>query len=468
MTPAYPVHAQDAGALRGTVTDDPLDQLLLLGAPYGGPDTAPASSAPPADLTDETPTGTVRAQTIDSQDELILDAGAERAQPIEGLERKAKDNLFEAPGVRVGSFILKPTVEQGITATSNADQTPSGSGALLSETALRLNAVSDWSSHSATIDAYGLYRKTISGEEIDEFAGGIAGALELELGKDYRGLATLGYARRPESATSPVVVVGAAEQPIREILTGSLGLEKDVGKARFAVTGAAEQDRYGDAELESGGVLSQKDRNSTLYSMTLRAGYEISPALTPFIETEIGRRLYELRQDSAGYARSSDLYAARAGLALDLGEKLSGEFKAGWVREEFDDPRLIPISGPTIDGVISWSPVRGTIVDLIGSTTVEETTTAGESGSILYAGALALRREMRSNLTGNAVLGAGWRNYTGSDAHDLILSAEAGLTWWLNRYAGLTGRVRHETLKSNLPDRDSETNSVFLRLKLQR
>ena len=468
MTPAYPVHAQDAGALRGTVTDDPLDQLLLLAAPYGGPDTAPASSAPPADLTDETPTGTVRAQTIDSQDELILDAGAERAQPIEGLDRKPKENLFEAPGVRVGSFILKPTVEQGITATSNADQTPSGSGALLSETALRLNAVSDWSSHSATIDAYGLYRKTISGEEIDEFAGGIAGALELELGKDYRGLATLGYARRPESATSPVVVVGAAEQPIREILTGSLGLEKDVGKARFAATGAAEQDRYGDAELESGGVLSQKDRNSTLYSMTLRAGYEISPALTPFIETEIGRRLYELRQDSAGYARSSDLYAARAGLALDLGEKLSGEFKAGWVREEFDDPRLIPISGPTIDGVISWSPVRGTIVDLIGSTTVEETTTAGESGSILYAGALALRREMRSNLTGNAVLGAGWRNYTGSDAHDLILSAEAGLTWWLNRYAGLTGRVRHETLKSNLPDRDSETNSVFLGLKLQR
>ena len=55
-----------------------------------------------------------------------------------------------------------------------------------------------------------------------------------------------------------------------------------------------------------------------------------------------------------------------------------------------------------------------------------------------------------------------------SDGHDLILSAEAGLTWWLNRYAGLTGRVRHETLKSNLPDRDSETNSVFLGVKLQR
>ena len=123
MTPTFPAHAQDAGALRGTLTDDPLDQLLLLAAPYGdqASDNAPTSRAPTAELTDETPTGTVRAPTIDSQDDSILDAGAERAQAIEGLERQAKENLFEAPGVRVGSFILKPTVEQGVTVTSNAE-----------------------------------------------------------------------------------------------------------------------------------------------------------------------------------------------------------------------------------------------------------------------------------------------------------------------------------------------------------
>jgi hypothetical protein len=66
------------------------------------------------------------------------------------------------------------------------------------------------------------------------------------------------------------------------------------------------------------------------------------------------------------------------------------------------------------------------------------------------------------------VLGAAWRDYVGTDGHDLILNAEAGLTWWLSRYAGLTGRVRHEQVESNLPDRDSKTNSVFLGLKLQR
>ena len=66
------------------------------------------------------------------------------------------------------------------------------------------------------------------------------------------------------------------------------------------------------------------------------------------------------------------------------------------------------------------------------------------------------------------MLGAAWRDYVGSDGHDLTLNAEAGLTWWLNRYTGLTGRLSHETVTSNLEGRDAETNSVFLGMKLQR
>ena len=44
------------------------------------------------------------------------------------------------------------------------------------------------------------------------------------------------------------------------------------------------RDVYGDAELESGTILSQRDRNATLATVALRAGYEISPALRPFVE----------------------------------------------------------------------------------------------------------------------------------------------------------------------------------------
>jgi hypothetical protein len=417
---------------------------------------------------DEVITGTERVDTIDSAEDLALDEGAGRIEAIEGLDGIEEDDPFAATGIRVGTFIIRPTLEQGVTATSNADASSGGEPATLSETTLRLNAISDWSRHTATIDAYGNFRKTISGDEIEETRGGVDAALALDLGNDYRALAELGYEAGPESASSPVVIEGTASQPLRQTFNGSLGFEKDVGKARFGITGLVEHHTYGDADLSSGGTLSQEDRDFTLGAVVLRGGYEISPALTPFVEAEFGRRQYTLEEDFSGFQRSSDQVGARAGLELDLAEKLTGEFSAGWIRETFDDDRLNPLSGPTLNADLAWSPERGTIVNLAAATAVEGTTTAGESGSILHAARIGVEREIRANLTANASVGAGYRDYAESDGHDLILTAEAGGTWWLNRYAGLSGRLRHEAMDSNLPDREYEANSVFLGLKLQR
>src|SRR5690606_31606415 len=127
---------------------------------------------------------------------------------------------------------------------------------------------------------------------------------------------------------------------------------------------------------------------------------------------------------------SATRLGASAGVELDMGEKLAGEFSAGWLREAIDDDRLEPVSGATVNADLRWSPERGTTIGLSGTTIVEGTTNSGESGSLLYSGRLSLERQIRSNLTGAAILGADWRRYVGSDAHDRTLSAEASLTWW--------------------------------------
>lgn len=409
-----------------------------------------------------------RAKTLNADDRQPLDQGAERTGSIEGLDRKREDDPFAAAGIRAGSFVLRPTLEQGVTATSNADSSFNGSSAILSETTLRLNALSDWRENSASADGTLTYRKTLSGQQIEDVRGRVDGTLNIDLDHDLRAIAKLGYEAAPESASSPVVIEDTVSQPLRQTLDGSLGIEKDVGKARFGLTGAVEHDAYGDAKLSSGGTLSQKDRDSTLYTATLRGGYEISPALTPFVELETGRRLYGQRIDDSGYERSATRLGARAGVELDMGEKLAGEFSAGWLREAIDDDRLAPVSGATVNADLKWSPERGTTVGLSGTTIIEGTTTPGESGDLLYSGRLSLERQIRDNLTGSASLGADWRDYVGSNGHDLTLSAEASLTWWLNRYAGLTTRARTEKLTSNLPGREETTNSIFVGLKLQR
>ena len=422
----------------------------------------------PADAqTDPTTTGGTRAERTQRVGPLQDDNNA-RVEPIQERTVLAEDDPFAPLGIRVGSFILRPTLEQGLAASSNIELSPEGKSGILSETTLRLNAVSDWSTHSATLDGYGTFRRALSGTDYDDARGRVDAAFTYDISEDMRAIATAGYLRAPETASSPVVVEGTVSEPWLQTFSGSLGLEKDQGRARFALTGRLEHDDYSDAQLEDGTTLSQKDRNSTLATVVLRAGYEVSPAFTPFAEAEFGRRNYEEEEDAAGYRRSSNRYGFRGGFELDLDEKLVGEISGGYIREKFIDERLAPIEGPTLAAALRWSPERETTVALEATTTVEGATGADESGSILHLGRIAVERQIRSNLTGTAAVGLGWRNYSGTDDHDLLFDAEVGATWWLNRYTGITGRLRHEQLTSNLENRNYDANSVFLGVRLQR
>jgi hypothetical protein len=416
-------------------------------------------------------TGNLRAISIDSQNRDLGRAMSEnqREKAIENNKKAQYDDDPYAPlGLRLGTFNVNTSIQSGLTATTNADSSTDGKSAILSETTLRLNAVSDWSRHSANINAYGIFRKSVAGQDLSQPTAGVDSELDLDITHELRGKIKFGYSVTPETAESPVIIEGTTEEPLTQTFTSSVGLEKTVGKLRLGITGNVERDIYGNARLDSGGTLSQKDRNNTLVTGVLRAGYELSPSVIPFVEGELGRRYYDLRLDDAGYQRSANRVGARAGVTLNLTDKLSGEFSAGWLREAPDDDRLTPISGPSIAADLKWSPIRGTTVSLQGTTQIEGTTTAGQSGDILYTGQISLERQMRANLTGTATLGMLWRDYSGSDGHDFGWNAEAGLTYWLNRYAGITGKVRHEQQVSNIEGRDYKAESVFLGFIVQR
>lgn len=429
-----------------------------------------AADAPEDGRDDDLSTASLRAdRETDGEEREKLDPGSEREAAIEAPSRKrAEDDPYAPLGLRLGSFNLYSTLEQGLVWTSNVNSSPDAEAALQSETTLRLRAQSDWSEHEARIEAYGTLRRTLDGPKLDDDSAGLSSALRYDITNDLRARGTFDYEISPESATSAVVIEGAVSRPIRQTIDATAGLEKDLGKLRLSAVAGISNDRYGDATLDTGEKLSQRERDSTLYNLRLRTGYEISPALTPFAEVEVGRREYETKVDAAGYRRSADRLAARAGLGLDLGEKLRGEVAAGWLQEKPDDRRLEVISGPALDANLVWSPGRGTDVTLYGSTTVDGTTTPGESGSLLYTLRGSVDRRIRADLTASALLGLSWRDYMGSTEHDLTLTGEASLTWWLNRYVGLTGRYRHEQLFSNADGRDYKTDSVMLGMKLQR
>lgn len=524
LTLAAPATAQQVGGLRGAVDEAAINGALLPGAVDAGttgatgipspayvpssPGAVPEDTAPSASIFDEAPVGddplprptsTARARSQERQatpelatapteaeqpatvgtvpepavdaeifDELRAQATADRQPAIEDLDRIAEANPYAPIGLRLGSFDVFPSIETGLTATSNADFSSTGTSALVSETTLRLRAISDWSRNEARLNAFGTFQRSISGQELEETDIGIDAAADYEIGDEMVARASLAYFNRPESAASPVIIEDTVSQPTHQTFTGTAGIEKLLGKARFGLNGEIVHDTYGDADLASGGTVSQADRDATLYAVTLRGGYEVSAVTTPFLEGELGRLVYDQNPDSAGFDRSGNRFAIRGGLAFDRGEKFNGEFAAGYVEERLDDERLAPISGPSFEANANWSPERGTNVNLFGGSYIEGTTTPDESGSILYLARLTAERQIRENLTGQAILGVGYRDYAGLSDHDWLFNVEANTTWWLNRYLGVNGRVQYESVDSTLPGHSTETTSVFLGLRLQR
>lgn len=427
-----------------------------------------AQAAPPRLPQDDTPTASVRQPAVEQDATLGRARQATRQPPVQLRPRTAPADAYAQPGIRLGTVTLRPSIEQGIRATTNADSSAAGRGATISETTIRLNAATDIPDRSVRVDAYATKRKSLSGQELDETLGAVTAEAEARINNDLTATGTLGYEVRPESANSPNAIEGTANRPLRHTLSASAGVRKDLGKLRLRLTGDVERDTYDDAELSTGATLSQADRDATVVSARLRGGYELSPSLVPFAEVELGRRIYDNRTDSAGYRRSGNIAAARVGIAVDRREKLSGEMSVGYMREDFEDERLAAISGLTLDGALNWSPRRGWDVRLSGATRAEPGTTAGDSGSIYYDSRLAVTHELRENLTTTAALGLGWRDYIGRSDRDLIFSAEAGATWWINRYAGLTGRVTYEKLDSTIADRSYDATSGYLGLTLRR
>ncbi|TCD11429.1 hypothetical protein E0D97_17160 [Oricola cellulosilytica] len=406
---------------------------------------------------------------------------------VQGGGGQPESDPYAPVGTRIGSFILRSTLDLGLSSsretTTFASGTPpvaaeSTSISVLGDGALRLDLDSDWSRHALNVDALGRLQRDISddGDRKIEPEVLLDAVARIDVREGTTVTATAGYAYRLDdaqsaafyAATDPALVpaVSGTNDPPTQTLDGSLSLRQDF-RSLFGEAGVSvERTLHGAAELSDGSSISQNDLDNTVYDGRLRAGFELSPVFSPFVEVGYGIRRMDERPDSGGMDRNAVRYAARAGTGIDLGEKLNGEVAIGYLREDVADPLLEDIDGIALDALVNWSPRRETDVTLRLATTTETSSVGGESGALLYSGDLAVTHRIRANLSAEASLGADFRDVRGG-ADETTVAGQTGLTYWFNRFAGLTTRLRHEETYSSDPLERSTTTSAFVGLRLQ-
>lgn len=457
--------ASESPALRGGLSEDGdrrLDRLV------NRPAYVPSVLRPtqPNGLATTAASG---GQGLAIPEQVTLEPPVERPAPLPADPTNPESRTGYQPlGLRVGTFIVYPSVETGIEYTDNA---------LLSNRGRRddfvytvepeLRVESDWARHSASLSFasnHEFYDQN-STEDADEIEA--SGRVRIDVTRATNLNLRAGYALSQERRGSADVPDDATEEPDETTWDVAAWINHRFNRLTARLQGDLEVNEFGDVDTAGGGTTSNSDRDFYEVGGTLRLGYEISPALQPFIEGGYSLRRHNDEIDDDGFRRDSDGYEVAAGVEINTGPILRGEVSVGYERRDFDDSRLDPIDGLTVDANLTWSPTRLTSVRLSAATDIEETSVAGASGSIERSVGLSLAHSLSYNLTGE--IGVTYVNSTfeGSSLEEDTYEISAGLDYLLNRNVVLRARYEYENFDTTTPGSDFDVQTFRVGVKLQ-
>jgi len=392
-------------------------------------------------------------------------------EPIDHNKIKPRRTLSTEPyapvGIKLGSFVIRPSIEVGVTATDNAAGSADKIGAVGSILAPALTVASETDRYRFEANGQG---EIISydRDEFDERTANARAKLRYDLSRDTSLEGEAGYARFLEGFNDPDTPAAAAERPAVDELDTTVGVEQRYGRLSARLSGFVDRSLHEDVLLEDRSLASREELDNTDFGGRARVGYAPSSTLRPFTEAAVGRRAFDQARDDSGFARSSVWGELRGGVVIDRGAKLSGEASLGYRREDLEDERLQDLNILLANAAVLWSPRRLTDVRLDLSTETNPTTTPGVSASVIYAGTLTLLHSFTPRVNGDIGVGLSHEHEVGGDFRDLTFTGFVDASYAFNRVASIMGRYEYQRTNRNEPGGDYDSHEVSVRLRFQR
>jgi hypothetical protein len=341
---------------------------------------------------------------------------------------------YEAPGVDLGAFLLRPTLTLGALYDDNVYATEAqptddtiGTAALALDLQSR-GAVVPMSLHGGVSSLS--YARLSSENAIDWDAGasvgfGSGGRTQVNLSGDFaRAHESRMDASFPQSAAEPPPydTAGALLEVTRSFASGSLRLSADYEDINFK-----------DGITSQGAVLDQdfRDRASRTFEARLQMGIAHSVGAVARIVRQ--EQDYRAVADPTGVAQGSFTNAFYGGAALDLSNLLRGELTLGVLRLNNRDPAQQDRTALAIGSRIEF------YVSQLVTATFDLQRTSGPSdlaGSASYIGTqlnLGIDYELRRSLVLSLGGIASRREYSGIGKAETTKGGRLGAAWLINR-----------------------------------
>lgn len=379
-----------------------------------------------------------------------------------------EEDPFGPAGIRAGSLILRPAIEVYVGHDSNPPRVQNGTRSAFETVAPELQIRSDWSRHEFTADLKGKYTWYNALESFNQPQVDLNAKTRIDITRQTNAQLEGRYKLLADSPSDPNLPQGIAKPPLYYQTGATAGLAHRFNYLEISAKGLFDRTAYDTAELNDGTTISLQDRNYDQYSGLLRAGYEIYPGVTPFVEGGIDRRVHDLQYDFSGIQRDSDGRLIRAGSTFALTGYLTGEASIGYLQRDYVDPTLGKLHGVIYDASLTYYATPLTTLKLEAKSRVDESILPGVSGSFSRDVLLQVDHSFRRWLTGTLKFGFGQDDYEGSSRVDDRYIASAGLTYKITREVHLKGEFRREWLRSNVEGADYTANIAMVGLRFQR
>ena len=379
------------------------------------------------------------------------------------------DSAYAPLGIRLGTFTLLPAFTQSIGYDSNPDQIgsarPRSSLALRSEAELALR--SEWSASELTAEMRGSYLEYPQNPEASRPNAVGTARMRIDVDRDTRVDLETRFLLDSQRLGSPDLGAGGAtSRPLFATYGATAGVQENFNRLQLSLRGSIDRSVFEDAQLGDGTTIIQSDRNANQYGLRLRAGYEISPAITPYVETFLDTRVYDTPVDQFGLRRDSDGIAFTVGATVALNSTLTVEVSGGLQHRSYIDRTLQDINAPVINAALVWSVSPLTTVRFNQQTGVIETAVPGSSGAFTDAATLEVQHDLLRNLSitlGGAYLST---DYDGVRIRERGYSATARLDYRFNRWLAFRGSYIYSTLNSTIPLSTYEAHTVLLGVRV--
>ncbi|RYB04166.1 outer membrane beta-barrel protein [Lichenibacterium ramalinae] len=407
---------------------------------------------------------------IDTVGDALRPGPTVAALPITArLRTRIDDTPFDAIGYDVGSLRLTPYVTQSFGFDSNPDQIQTGlRPSAFERTEGGFGLASQWSRNQLTASFHGGYDAFFSAPEANRpDAVGLAD-YRFDVDRDTTLDAEARFALDTQRVGSPEVVNGAQGRPLISTFGGAVGGAEQFGRLDLALHGSLDRTAYDNAQGTGGVLQDLASENFNDAGLRLRATYEMTPVLRPFVDLFADDRLHDSDLDYTGYRRDSVGATGQVGSTFELTRLLSGEVSAGYGGRSYEDARLKSIASPVFNGALSYAATPLTAISFRAATSFDETTVAGASGTESRSVTLEVTHALMRNLTITGAISYLNTEYVGVPITENTLSETLKAEYRLSRSLVATASFNHERLNSTLAGASFGQNVALLGLRWQR